>query len=124
MTERHLKKCSTSLGIMEIQFKTTLRFHLTPISLAQIKNLSDSTCTITLKINMAFSYKIGNSKRYSTIYTKGTCSSMFIAALSVISKARKQHIYLSIYKWIPWAIYTMEYYSSIKNKNIINFEGK
>jgi hypothetical protein len=42
--EKHLKKCSASLIIREIEIKTTLRFHLTPARMAKIKNSGDSRC--------------------------------------------------------------------------------
>ena len=44
MTEKHLNKCSTSLIIREMQIKTTLRFHLTPVRIAKIKISGDSRC--------------------------------------------------------------------------------
>jgi hypothetical protein len=36
MVEKYLKKYSTSSAIREIQMKTILRFHLTPVGIAKI----------------------------------------------------------------------------------------
>jgi hypothetical protein len=43
MAEKHLKKCSKSLVIRELQIKTNLKFHVTPTTMAKIKTSSD-TC--------------------------------------------------------------------------------
>jgi hypothetical protein len=37
-------KCSTSLAIKEIQFKTTLRFHIIPVRMAIIKGNNNNKC--------------------------------------------------------------------------------
>ena len=41
---RHLKESSSSLVIREMQIKTTLRYHLTPVRTAIIKKSGDNRC--------------------------------------------------------------------------------
>jgi hypothetical protein len=49
---------------------------------------------------------------------------MFREALFIIANNWKQPRCLSAKEWITkmWFIYTMEYYSAIKNKDIMNFQ--
>jgi hypothetical protein len=57
---------------------------------------------------------------------KDTCSTMFVAALFVISRSWKWPRCPRTEEWIQkmWFIYTMEYYSAIKSKGILTFAGK
>jgi hypothetical protein len=41
MAKKHTKNCSPSLAIKEMQIKTTLRFHVTPVKIATIKNTNN-----------------------------------------------------------------------------------
>jgi hypothetical protein len=61
-----------------------------------------------------------------TTGNKVTCSTMFIVALFIIARSWKEPRCPSAEEWIQkmWYIYTMEYYSAIKNNEFMKFLGK
>jgi hypothetical protein len=57
---------------------------------------------------------------------KETCSTVFTAALFIIARSCKEPRCPSTKEWIQkvWYIFTMEYYSAIKNNEFVKFLGR
>ena len=57
---------------------------------------------------------------------KDTCSTMFIAALFIIVRSWKEPRCPSTEEWIQkmWYVYTIEYYTAIKNNEFMKFLDK
>lgn len=123
----HLK-CLTFFVIMEIKLKTTLTYHLTPIKktcdsscwwgcrevntlplLVELQNY-----IVTMKTYMVFPHRewnlstsissysvtLGHIPKGFFIFIRDTCSTIFIAALFIIVKKRKQSICSSAEEYI------------------------
>jgi len=69
---------------------------------------------------------LGIYPKDATTFNKDTCSTIFISALFIIVRSWKEPRFTSREEWIQKIsyIYTMEYYSAIKNNDFTKLIGK
>ena len=105
MANRHMKRCSMLLIIREIQIKTKIRYHLTPLRMAIIKTLVHCwwecklvqplwktvwRCLPKLTTELPYDPAIPllgiYPKNMKTLIQKDICTPMFIEAVFIIAK--------------------------------------
>jgi hypothetical protein len=97
---------------VEPLWKTVLRL---------LKNLNiDLSCDPAIPLLGIF------PKECDSGYSRGTCTPMFIAVLVTIAKLWKQPICPTPDKWYNkmWYLYTMDFYSAMKKKEMLSFISK
>ena len=89
----------------------------------QYVSFTENWVSIYLKTQQ---YYLGIYVKDSQSYCKDICSTIFIAALFIRAITWKQLRCPLTEEWIrnTWCIYTTEYYSAVKNDDILKFVGE